>query len=74
MSDLLQRLLHTAETVDASDIHLTRNEPAYLRVGGRLIGAKDHPLSEQEIRKLVEGAGFTPRQRTMDYSLVEQTG
>ncbi len=31
-------------------------------------------LSEQEIRKLVEGAGFTPRQRTMDYTLVEQTG
>lgn len=27
-------------------------------------------LSEQEIRKLVKGAGFTPRQRTMDYSLV----
>ena len=31
-------------------------------------------LSEQEIRKLVEGAGFTPRQRTMDYTLVEQAG
>ncbi len=54
MSDLLQRLLHTAETVDASDIHLTRDEPAYLRVGGRLIGAKDHPLSDQEIRELVD--------------------
>ncbi|MCK4837286.1 MAG: dehypoxanthine futalosine cyclase [Desulfobulbaceae bacterium] len=31
-------------------------------------------LSEQEIRKLVEGAGFTPRQRSMDYTLVAQTG
>ena len=31
-------------------------------------------LSEQEIRKLVEGAGFTPHQRTMDYTLVEQAG
>ncbi|MFZ5774555.1 MAG: cyclic dehypoxanthinyl futalosine synthase [Thermodesulfobacteriota bacterium] len=28
-------------------------------------------LSEQEIRKLVEGAGFTPKQRRMDYTLVE---
>jgi cyclic dehypoxanthinyl futalosine synthase len=28
-------------------------------------------LSEQQIRKLVEGAGFTPRQRRMDYTLVE---
>ncbi len=27
-------------------------------------------LSEEEIRKIVEGAGFTPRQRTMDYTLV----
>jgi len=27
-------------------------------------------LSEAEIRKLVEGAGFIPHQRTMDYSLV----
>lgn len=50
MSDLLQRLFHTAETVDASDIHLTQEEPAYLRVGGRLVAAKDHPLSEDEIR------------------------
>ncbi|MEN8136029.1 MAG: cyclic dehypoxanthinyl futalosine synthase [Thermodesulfobacteriota bacterium] len=31
-------------------------------------------LSEQEIRQLVEGAGFTPHQRTMDYTLVEQAG
>jgi cyclic dehypoxanthinyl futalosine synthase len=31
-------------------------------------------LSEQEIRKLVEGAGFTPRQRTMDYTLLERSG
>ena len=29
-------------------------------------------LSEQEIRRLVEDAGFTPRQRLMDYSLVGQ--
>jgi len=29
-------------------------------------------LSEQEIRNLVEGAGFVPRQRTMDYTLVQQ--
>ncbi|MFZ5761388.1 MAG: dehypoxanthine futalosine cyclase, partial [Thermodesulfobacteriota bacterium] len=27
-------------------------------------------LSEQEIRTLVEEAGFTPRQRRMDYTLV----
>ena len=27
-------------------------------------------LSEQEIRRLIEGAGFTPRQRTMDYTHV----
>jgi cyclic dehypoxanthinyl futalosine synthase len=27
-------------------------------------------LSEQEIRKLVEGAGFTPQQRIMDYTYV----
>ena len=29
-------------------------------------------LSEKEIRTLVEGAGFVPRQRTMDYTLVPQ--
>jgi len=29
-------------------------------------------LSELEIRKLVEGAGYTPRQRTMDYTLVNR--
>ena len=51
MSDLLQRLFHTAETVDASDIHLTRDEPAYLRVGGRLIATKDHPLTDKEIQE-----------------------
>ncbi len=28
-------------------------------------------LSEKEIRKLVEGAGFVPRQRRMDYSIVQ---
>ena len=28
-------------------------------------------LSEEEICRIVEGAGFTPRQRTMDYTLVE---
>ena len=28
-------------------------------------------LSEAEIRRLVEGAGFTPRQRVMDYRLVQ---
>lgn len=28
-------------------------------------------LTEAEIRSLVEGAGFRPRQRTMDYSLVD---
>jgi cyclic dehypoxanthinyl futalosine synthase len=27
-------------------------------------------LSEAEIRSLVEGAGFVPQQRTMDYSFV----
>jgi cyclic dehypoxanthinyl futalosine synthase len=27
-------------------------------------------LSEKEICSLVEGAGFTPRQRIMDYTLV----
>ncbi|MGE4423303.1 MAG: cyclic dehypoxanthinyl futalosine synthase [Pseudodesulfovibrio sp.] len=28
-------------------------------------------LSREEIHRLVEGAGFTPRQRTMDYTLME---
>ncbi len=51
MSDLLQRLFQTAETVDASDIHLTRDEPPYLRVGGRLLAAKDNPLSDADIRE-----------------------
>ncbi len=31
-------------------------------------------LSEEEIRKLVESAGFTPRQRLMDYTLVKAEG
>lgn len=31
-------------------------------------------LSEQEIRHLVEGAGFRPQQRTMDYSIVDKRG
>ena len=30
-------------------------------------------LSEQEIRQLVTGAGFEPRQRTMDYTLLENS-
>lgn len=29
-------------------------------------------LSREEIHRLVEGAGFTPRQRTMDYTLLEK--
>ena len=29
-------------------------------------------LSEQEIRQLVKGAGFEPKQRKMDYSLVDR--
>jgi twitching motility protein PilT len=53
MPDLLLRLFHAAETVDASDIHLTRDEPPYLRVGGKLASAKDHPLSEQDILELL---------------------
>ena len=28
-------------------------------------------LSREEIRRLVQGAGFTPRQRRMDYTLLE---
>jgi cyclic dehypoxanthinyl futalosine synthase len=28
-------------------------------------------LSREEIHRLVRGAGFTPRQRTMDYTMVE---
>ena len=30
-------------------------------------------LSREEIRRLVQGAGFTPRQRRMDYTLLENT-
>lgn len=30
-------------------------------------------LTEKEIRHLVEGAGFVPRQRTMDYTLLENS-
>jgi cyclic dehypoxanthinyl futalosine synthase len=30
-------------------------------------------LTEKEIRHLVEGAGFVPRQRTMDYTLLEKS-
>lgn len=61
MSDLLQKLFHAAETVDASDIHLTQDEPAYLRVGGRLVAAKDHPLSDEEIRNTLRQT-FNDRQ------------
>ncbi|MDF1578826.1 MAG: dehypoxanthine futalosine cyclase [Desulfobulbales bacterium] len=32
----------------------------------------DFKLSEQEIRQLVEGTGRAPRQRTMDYTLVDR--
>jgi cyclic dehypoxanthinyl futalosine synthase len=31
-------------------------------------------LSEPEIRKLVESAGFIPQQRRMDYSFVREQG
>jgi len=31
-------------------------------------------LSEEEIRQLVKGAGFEPKQRKMDYSLVDRKG
>lgn len=61
MPDLLHKLFHTAETVDASDIHLTRDEPAYLRIGGRLVAAKDHPLTDDEIRETL-GQTFNDRQ------------
>ncbi len=30
-----------------------------------------HRLSEEEIRRIVQGAGFTPKQRLMDYTLAE---
>ena len=69
MTDLLNRLFHTAETVDASDIHLTRDEPAYLRVGGRLLAAKDQPLTEQAIMDTLR-----PTVRDDQLELLQQKG
>ena len=53
MADHLHRLFATAEQFDASDIHLTCDEPAYFRIGGKLVPAKDPPLSEDEITSVL---------------------
>ena len=47
--DHLHRLFAAAEVFDASDIHLTCGEPAYFRLGGRLVATKEQPLHEDEI-------------------------
>ena len=47
--DHLHRLFAAAELFDASDIHLTCGEPAYFRLGGRLVATKEEPLDEGEI-------------------------
>ena len=54
MSDLLHKLFDTAEKYDASDVHLTRDLPPYVRVSGRVIGIKGELLSENNIRQAIE--------------------
>ncbi|MFO0912388.1 MAG: PilT/PilU family type 4a pilus ATPase [Pirellulales bacterium] len=53
MSEPLHRLFQAAESIDASDIHLSVGEPAFLRVGGKLVSAKTEPLTEQSILDLL---------------------
>ena len=69
MIELLQRLFGAAETADASDIHLTVDEPPYLRIGGRLVGTKDPHLTEQVIRQ-----AFEPTFKSDDLKLYEERG
>lgn len=54
MANYLHKLFSTAEATDASDIHLTKDEPAYLRIGGRIVPAKDRPLTEDDIIQMIE--------------------
>lgn len=54
MIDRLHRLFATAENFDASDIHLTRGEPAYLRLGGRIVPTKDDALGEEDIAEMLK--------------------
>lgn len=45
----LHQLFETAEEYDASDIHLTRDESPYFRVGGHIREGKLDPLSADDI-------------------------
>ena len=69
MVDLLQRLFGAAETADASDIHLTVDEPPYLRIGGRLVGTMDPRLTEEMIRQ-----AFEPTLKSGALNLYEERG
>ncbi len=53
MPDHLHRLLVSAEVYDASDIHLTRDEPPFLRIGGRVVSTQDQVLTEAEIEGMM---------------------
>jgi twitching motility protein PilT len=52
--DTLNRLFHTAESFDASDIHLTANIPPYFRIGGRIVSSRGDALSGQQILTMLE--------------------
>ena len=54
MSDLLHRLFDAASKYEASDIHLTRDVPPYLRVSGKVVGIKGDPLSDSDIAQAIE--------------------
>ncbi len=50
----LHKLFVTAEVADCSDIHLTRDEPPYVRVGGRIVPTRDNVLTDAELRAMLE--------------------
>lgn len=52
---MLQKILHTAVALGASDIHIKANHPPCFRINGTLAPAKDFPLlTVEEIRQAVQ--------------------
>lgn len=52
----LQRMLEEAARREASDLHLVPGEPPVYRIQGRLVRAEQGPLSEEDVRHIIDAA------------------
>ncbi len=53
MSLLLDGLLRKMRTLGATDLFLTHNKPATLRLNGRLVGCSDEPLQGRQLEEIL---------------------